>query len=122
MLQKKGALFWILIGVAVLEGACSRHTLPGWLEAYPGSQPKSTSSVRTAEGTSSTFNFKTGDSPKQVLDFYAAQVTKAGLEVTSNSTIPGAGMLLAEDRTKKRQVVVTVSATGDVVMSVAEGP
>ena len=102
-------MFWILFVVAVL-GADVR--LPGWLDAYPGTKP---------EGKL-TFHFKTADSPKKVLDFYAAQVTKAGLEVTSNSTTAGAGMLLAEDRSKKRQVVVTVSATGDVVMSVSEGP
>lgn len=97
-------------------------SLPDWLEPYPGTKPQGSLATKTGEGRSLTFHFKTGDSAKQVLDFYAAQVTNAGLEVTSNSTIPGGGMLLAEDRTKKRQVVVTVSATGDVVMSVAEGP
>ena len=86
--------------------------LPDWLGAYPGTNP---------EGASGKFNFRTSDSPKKVLDFYATQATKAGLEVTSNSTMPGAGMLLAENRATERQVVVTISATGDVVISVAEG-
>ena len=150
--KKRGPLFWILIVIAVMVvlggsvlgistyrtnpslpsitedgaevqiGDLGEASLPAWLDPYPGTKPQGSLSSKTAEGTSLTFHFKTGDSAKQVLDFYAAQVTKAGLEVTSNSTMPGGGMLLAEDRAKKRQVVVTVSATGDVVMSVAEGP
>jgi len=108
-------------GSEVQIGNLGDASLPDWLPAYPGTTPQGTLSSKTDKGTSLTFNFRTSDSNKKVLDFYAAQVTKAGLEVTSNSITPGAGMLLAEDRAKGRQVVVTVSATGDVVMSVAEG-
>ena len=99
--------------------------LPDWLAPYPGTTPKGNISATSTEGTSLTFYFKTSDAPKTVLDFYAAQATTAGLEVTSNSTIPGGGMLLAEDlsknRPKTRQMVVTVGATGDVGISVSEG-
>jgi hypothetical protein len=133
MSRKKGPLFWILIvvGVLVVLGAVSSHpalvtgnvvaSLPGWIEAYPGTTPQGTMSAKSDEGSSVTYSFKTGDGPQRVLDFYEDQVQRAGLEVSSKSTTIGGGMLLAEDRSTKRQVVVTMSASGDGVMSVTEG-
>jgi len=107
-------------GSEVQIGNLGDAALPDWLPPYPGTSPQGTLSSKTDKGTSLTFNFRTRDSNKKVLDYFAAEVTKAGLEVTSNSVTPGAGMLLAEDRAKGRQVVITVSATGDVSISVEE--
>jgi hypothetical protein len=106
-------------GSEVRIGEFGAAELPDWLAPYPGSTPQANVSAKTKDSRSLTFHFKTSDEPKKVLDFYADQAAKAGLEVNSNSVIPGGGMLLAEKGS--RQLVVTVGATGDVSISVSEG-
>jgi len=99
-------------------------SLPDWLAPYPGTKPEGRMTSKAGKDSSTTFVFKTTDRAEKVLGHFAEQARKAGLEITSNSTLQGGGMLLAEDlaagRTSKRQLVVTMSATGDVVLSVSE--
>lgn len=100
-------------------GASSGGSLPSWLPTYPGTTPVGNMTAETPTGKSTTFSFKTSDAPEKVLDFYKKELQSAGFELPTTVTQADGGMIMAQDG-EKRQVVLTVSASGDSVLSVTE--
>jgi hypothetical protein len=92
-------------------GAGNAAKLPTWMPVYPGANPTTNFSMQGTDGDAGTFQFKTNDSAKSVLDFYEKGLKDAGFRITANiagSTDSGSGaMLTAEDSAKR---VVTVMA------------
>lgn len=95
-------------------------TLPSWLPAYPGTQPTGTMVAETPSNKSSTFAFKTADTPEQVLTFYKEKLEAAGFEILTAMIQATGGMVTAQDSASQRQVVVTTSPGGETVLSVTE--
>lgn len=94
--------------------------LPSWVPVYPGTQPEGTLRAETSEGLSQTFTFKNPDTTEEVFDFYRERLPDEGLEITTQVTQQTGGMLVATDDANGRQIVITMSATGDTVMNVTE--
>lgn len=107
-------------GTSASYGLSTGGSLPSWLPAYPGTEPQSNMHVDTPEGVSDTFTFQTSDAAGDVLDFYADALEGAGLEVPTRVSQGAGGMLIAGDTDQRRQVVVTVSDSGQVGMQVSE--
>jgi len=108
--DKGGGSFEIKSSEGTMKfGATSSNTLPAWVPVYPGSSPQGTFSSQTPDGNQSTYSFKTKDGVEKVLDFYEAELAKAGIAKTSRGAGTGyGGMLMAEDSSKNRTVMITV--------------
>jgi hypothetical protein len=89
---------------------------PTWVPDYPGSDPQGAFSAQGEDGAGGTFTFKTKDSSDKVIKYYQDQFKASGLTVTSNITsqngLSAAGMLGAQDETRKHTVTVIVGVEG----------
>lgn len=95
---------------------------PSWVPAYPGSDPQSTMSAQSKEGSMNSFTFKTSDAPGKVMQFYQDQLKAAGYTVNMVSGGDQGGMVQGEDSAKSRSILVTAggSAQGTDVSVVAK--
>ncbi len=88
---------------------------PGWAPGYPGATVEGTVSMQGGEGEGGSFHFTTKDSTDKVIAFYENALKNAGLKVTSNSTREGGavsgGMVMGQDDTTKRHVMVTIGTS-----------
>ncbi|HLJ18123.1 MAG TPA: hypothetical protein VKV15_26760 [Bryobacteraceae bacterium] len=96
---------------------------PAWVPAYPGSSPQGNFSAQGPEGSTTTFSFKTKDSPDKVRSYYADAVKSGGLKVTNTYSGQGAtgssAMMTAEDSDKKRTLLVMIGTSeGDTTVNV----
>ena len=87
--------------------------MPAWIPTYPGSTPKGTFSSQTKDGNQSTFAFKTNDAPAKVMSYYQDQLKSGGFNITMTTNTPQGGMVMAEDGSKTRSVMLTVGGSGD---------
>lgn len=94
--------------------------LPGWIPAYPGSDPKASMAVSNAGAQSVTITFETKDSAQQVMDFYERELKSGGLTIASRTALPGGGMLVAQGAGQKRTAIITMDAQGQVVIQTEE--
>lgn len=89
---------------------------PQWIPAYPGAAPQSTFASHTDQGEAGSFHFATPDSVDKVAGWYAAELKKAGMKVTSNTmTQDGkttAGFATGEAAGGKRKVSVAATLDG----------
>jgi hypothetical protein len=89
---------------------------PSWVPVYPDATPQSTMSMNEKGKQSGTFVFVSKDSPEKVLNYYADQLTSAGMKVTRTTTTSdgnSGGIVTAAKDTDSRTVVVTVSGESD---------
>jgi hypothetical protein len=86
--------------------------VPTWVPDYPGSDPKGVFSANAKDGDTGSFAFKTRDASNKVIKYYQDEFQSSGLKITNNiSSLNGqssAGMLVAQDETKKRTVTVII--------------
>ena len=96
-------------GTSLKIGADADKNAPSWVPQYPGSAPKGAFSSSSAEGSQNTFTFKSSDSVAKILAFYTDQMKSAGFTISLTSTTETGGLIQAQDETKKRTLMVTVS-------------
>jgi hypothetical protein len=94
--------------------------LPGWVPAYPGSDPKGALSASNAEGQSLSITFETKDSAQKVMDFYEREFKSGGFTISNRTALPDGGMLIAQDAGQKRTAIITMDATGQVLIQTQE--
>jgi hypothetical protein len=86
--------------------------VPSWVPGYPGSDAQGAFSAQGEDGAGGTLTFKTKDSSDKVVKYYQDQFKASGLNVTSNITNQNgqsmAGMLAAQDESRKHNVTVIV--------------
>jgi hypothetical protein len=94
-------------------GAGAVAKLPVWVPSYPGAAPEGTFSMQGQDGDTGSIQFKTKDPVDKVVRYYQAELKKGGLHETANITSSGGksegGLVTAEDESKKRNVLVSVS-------------
>lgn len=85
---------------------------PAWAPSYPGAKPEGVFQNKTAEGESGTFHFTVKDPPERVIQWYVAELNKAGMKTTSNAVQENGkttgGMASAQDPGGKRSASVVV--------------
>lgn len=87
---------------------------PPWVPVYPGASPQNTMSINEKGKLHGTFAFTSKDSPDKVMNFYADQMTTAGMKVTRTSSDGGSGGIVAGSQDNDaRSVLVTVSSDSD---------
>ena len=96
-------------GSTLKLGADAGNNAPSWVPQYPGSTPKGAFSSSSAEGSQNTFTFKSSDPVAKILAFYTDQMKSAGFTISLTSTTETGGLIQAQDETKKRTLMVTVS-------------
>lgn len=114
-------------GETVSLGANSASRLPAWLPTYPGSKPEglfsASGSGLGSEGEGGMAHFKTRDAGSKVLAYYQEALKRAGFKITStfsgDSGNSKGGVVAAEDTASQRNVMVTVSSSGDEGTDVA---
>lgn len=88
---------------------------PAWVPAYPGSSPEGNFSAQGADGSTSTFSFKTKDSPEKVRAYYEEAVKSNGMKVTNTysgqSGSESTAMVTAQDEAQKRTLLVMISTS-----------
>jgi hypothetical protein len=99
-------------------GAGSDASLPAWLPAYPGATSQGNYSMKTKDGDSGSFNFKTSDSLEKVVAFYESELRAVGLTVNT-TTWKAAGVVVggavtADERSSNRTASVTLSSENGV--------
>ncbi len=97
-------------------GAGNAAKIPSWVPVYPGVNPVATFSMQGNDGDGGTFQFKTTDSAKSVMEFYEKGLTGAGFKITANiagNSAASSGAMLAAEDSAKRTVMVTASTPDD---------
>jgi hypothetical protein len=86
--------------LAVSCGSASdSKTLPAWVGAYPGTQPR-------VSGTD--FVFESKDPAEKILDFYQQRLLQNGLHMEARGGGEYGGMLSAEDDSHRRSVMINI--------------
>jgi hypothetical protein len=93
-------------------GGGAGNKMPAWVPVYPGSSPEGTFSASTKDGDNNGFQFKTGDAPAKVLEYYQNQLKAAGFTISMASNTPDGGLVISEDSAKKRTLTITAGASG----------
>ena len=83
--------------------------LPGWLPVYPGSEPEGTFKSETPDGYAGAYTIRTEADRGELIDYFAAELERAGLEIRSRTTMPDVDMLLAVSSDEARTATVTAS-------------
>lgn len=87
-------------------------SVPAWVPAYPGATTEGGMTAQTPEGSQNTFGFKTKDPPSKVISYYQDALKSAGFTITNTMNTQSGGetggMVMAEDASKKRSVMITV--------------
>jgi hypothetical protein len=90
---------------------------PNWIPVYPGASPEGTFSAQGDKGDTGSFHFTTKDPVEKVINWYVAELQKAGLKVTSNvmneNGKASGGMATGSDEAKKRTVSVITGAESE---------
>jgi hypothetical protein len=89
---------------------------PDWVPQYPGSSPQNTFSATNAGEQTGSYAFTTTDPADKVISFYGDSLKSAGFAVsnlTTNSNGKTGGMVSGEDKTNKRNVVVSIATESD---------
>ena len=89
---------------------------PAWVPVYPGASPQNTMSVDEKGKQSGTYVFVSKDGPAKVLDYYAEQLTSAGMKLTRTTTGQDGstgGIVSASAESEGRTVLVTASGESD---------
>jgi hypothetical protein len=100
-------------GRATFRASAELENIPEWVPLYPGSTPKGTFASEAGELRAGAFSFTTGDGLEDVLDYFAAEIERAGLKVMSRSTAGDGGLLVAASSDESRGLNVMVSKGGD---------
>lgn len=96
-------------------GAGSAAKIPKWVPVFPGVQPQVTFSMQGDDSDGGTFQFKTQDSAKTVLEFYEKSLKDAGFKITANisgNIASSSGAMLAAENSANHTVVVTAGTEG----------
>lgn len=94
-------------------GAASGTAVPSWVPIYPDSAPENMSSAQTPQGDTNIFGFKTKDSPGKVISYYQDQLKSAGFSMTMVSSGEQGGMVQADNSSKQRSLIVSVSSSDE---------
>lgn len=90
---------------------------PAWVPAYPGGKSEGGFHNKTAEGESGTFHFMTKDSPERVIQWYVAELNKAGMKTNSNTIQENGkttgGTASGQDPGGKRSASVVAGLSGE---------
>lgn len=92
-------------------GAGTQADLPSWAPSYPGATADGVVNTSTDKIKHVTVIQKTGDSVKEVLDFFESQLKGGGFKATTVRT-PEGGMVNGEDKANRRVVSVMVGREG----------
>jgi len=73
--------------------------LPSWVPVYPGSESRSTFSIRGTgdNGEGGNFTFTTPDDPDRVKSFYADKIRDLDMKVSVDTSTPDGGMIVAAE-------------------------
>ena len=96
---------------AAPSAAVPAPALPDSLLAYPGASPVEVPALGGHRPSGNSVAFETDDSPADVLAFYRAQFSSAGVPVRVDNAL-GDGGVLSAARDGERGVMITVSRTG----------
>jgi hypothetical protein len=83
--------------------------LPDWVPVYPGSEPEGAFKSQTPDAHAGAYTIRTKADRGQVVDYFAAELERAGLEIRSRTTMPDADMLVATSSDEARTATVTAS-------------
>lgn len=86
--------------------------VPAWLPAYPGTTPEGNYTGESEDVRAGAYTIRTRDSLKAVVDFYAAKLEAAGLQIASRVTTPQGVVLMAASPDDSRTSTVTASSEG----------
>lgn len=92
-------------------GAGASTELPAWAPTYPGATSEGVMDSTSDKGRQVSLILKTGDSVKQVVDFYEANLKSGGFKVSTIRTGEG-GMVTGEDKAAHRNIHVMVGKEG----------
>jgi hypothetical protein len=95
-------------GTATL-GIVSLEKFPAWLPVYPQTDAQGTFFTESPEATMGAYVASTQDDMEAVIDYYAAELEKAGLSVDQRTTVPSGGLLVAHSPDDTRTVSITSS-------------
>jgi hypothetical protein len=110
-------------GRATFGGGSDLKDFPRWLPVYPGASATSVFSSDTAGERTGAYTLKTGDRLEEVLDYYARELDKVGLQVKSRTTTPAGAFLTASNEGDTRTVSLAASSDGgevEVMVNFAE--
>lgn len=82
-------------GSAAFRTSAEMESVPEWVPVYPGSTPKGTFDSEAGELRAGAFTFATQDALDDVFDYFASEIERSGLEVTSGTTTADGGLLVA---------------------------
>jgi hypothetical protein len=106
-------------------GAGTAAKIPNWVPVYPGVSPAVNFSMQGNNAEAGSFQFKTKDSAKAVLEFYEKDLKEAGFRITANISgniaAASGAMLTAEDSLKRTVMVTAGTADGGANVNVVFG-
>ena len=106
-------------GTAIMGSGVGLEKFPNWLPVYPGTTAEGTFFTETPDGEMGAYVVQTGDDLETVLDYYAAELEGAGLEMAQRTTMPSGAILIARSTDDGRTVSITGSVeAGEVKMMV----
>ncbi len=100
-------------GVIFSTGETSTEDLPDWVPVYPGTEPASRHTMKTAESFSGGFEVETSDTVAEVLEFYRAKLDADGYTISVNTFTQDdseGGMVNASHPEGRRNVIVIINA------------
>lgn len=86
--------------------------VPGWVPAYPGAASQGLSSNDNPTEAQFLFGFTTPDPVDKVASHYRAELRKAGFDVDSQVSSPGAEILQARNGGRSLQIMLSKSGDG----------
>jgi len=100
--------------------------LPSWVPVYPGSESRSTFSVRgTSDGSEGgNFTFTTPDDPEHVKTFFSDKIRDLGMKVNVDTSTPEGGMIVAADEggdQRSLSIVLGGGHSGETTVNVTYG-
>lgn len=105
-------------GTTVIRGGAGEAAdVPDWIPRYPGASISGTYTASGPEGETGAFSLATGDSPREVLDWYKETLEGEGYEIRSQSFSGQGqglvGLITATHPDSGRSVTVTATREGE---------
>jgi hypothetical protein len=96
-------------GNATFKAGGDVDHLPDWVPLLPGTSPEGTFSTETGDARAQAFHFETDKKLDEVLDYYQAELERAGLSINSRTTTSEGGLLVAASADDNRNLNILAS-------------
>jgi hypothetical protein len=110
------------IEVSTPEGTARISTtakVPAWIPSYPGSSARGTFSSESAREDVGSFSFTTTDNASKVVEWYSAEFTKGGMQVSKVDSGGGVASVTAESEAGNYSASVAIeSKPGEAAVTV----